>query len=79
MAVDERYQGRGIGRSVMNAAIEWARRKGVRRLWLETNHALTPAIRLYESCGFRHIAAAQRISSEYERSDVQMELWLSST
>ncbi len=76
MAVDERYQGRGIGRAVMNAAISWARNKGAQRLWLETNSRLTPAIRLYESAGFHHIPKERWTPSPYERADVQMEMWL---
>lgn len=76
MAVDESYQRRGIGRAVLNAAIEWARKQGARRLWLETNHALTPALKLYESSGFRYIPKEKHEPSPYERSDVQMEMWL---
>ena len=47
---------------------------GGRRLWLETNRAMTPAIRLYESMGFRHVPAERAIPSLYARSDVQMEM-----
>lgn len=73
MATDERYQRRGIARAVMSAAIDWAREHNVRRLYLETNHTLTPAIRLYESVGFKHIPPR---ATKYRRADVFMELWL---
>lgn len=76
MAVDESYQRRGIGRAVMNAAIEWARKQGARRLWLETNHALAPALKLYETSGFKYIPKEKHEPSPYQRSDVQMEMWL---
>jgi GNAT superfamily N-acetyltransferase len=76
MAVDERYQRRGIGRAVMNAAIEWARRKRARRIWLETNHTLTPALTLYAACGFRPIPLERVKPSPYIRADVFLELWL---
>jgi GNAT superfamily N-acetyltransferase len=76
MAVDETYQRRGIGRAVMNAAIDWARNQRAHRLWLETNHALTPALKLYESSGFRYIPKEKHEPSPYVRSDVQMEKWL---
>jgi GNAT superfamily N-acetyltransferase len=77
MAVAPQAQGGGVGRAVLTAAIEWARSNGARRLFLETNHILTPAIRLYESCGFRHIPPDVSHPSPYARCDVEMELVLS--
>jgi putative acetyltransferase len=74
MAVEPAYQGEGIGRRLFHATIEEGRRAGARRLYLETNHMLTPAIRLYESMGFKHIDANRIIPSEYARADVYMEL-----
>ena len=76
MAVDERFQGQGIGRAVLSACIEYARQKKQRRLYLETNHTLTPAIRLYESMGFRPVPEDRLMKSPYRRADVFMELWL---
>ena len=76
MAVDELFQKRGVGRALMNAAISWARERRAQRLWLETNHILTSAIRLYESCGFKHLPPEKCLPSPYQRSDVQMELWI---
>jgi putative acetyltransferase len=76
MAVEPAYQRAGIGRKLLAAAIEEGRNAGARRLYLETNHALTPAIRLYESVGFRHIDPSRIIPSPYERADVYMELIL---
>ena len=72
MAVSERYQGRGVGRLLMDTAIAAARAKGARRLFLETNGKLTTAIRLYETAGFVHVKRAT--PSEYDRSDVCMEM-----
>src|ERR1700721_40270 len=54
MAVEPAYQRAGIGRRLLDAAIQEGRNVGARRLYLETNHTLTPAIRLYESVGFTH-------------------------
>jgi putative acetyltransferase len=75
-AVEPSYQGAGIGRRLLDAAIEEARNVGARRLYLETNHVLTPAIRLYESVGFKHMDADRIVPSAYERADVYMELML---
>jgi putative acetyltransferase len=76
MAVTPAYQGGGIGRKVLLAVIEAGRAMGARRLYLETNHTLTPAIRLYESVGFKHIPPERIVPSEYVRADVYMELFI---
>jgi len=76
MAVTRAFQGAGIGRKLLRAVIEAGRALGARRLYLETNHTLAPAIRLYESMGFGHLPADKIVASEYERADVYMELLL---
>lgn len=76
MAVEPSYQRTGIGRRLLVAAIEEGRNAGAHRLYLETNHVLTPAIRLYESLGFKHIDPSRIIPSQYARADVYMELVL---
>jgi GNAT superfamily N-acetyltransferase len=74
MAVTESSRGSGVGRRLIERAIKEARASGAHRLYLETNHVLTPAIRLYESVGFRHIPADRIVPSPYTRADVYMEL-----
>jgi putative acetyltransferase len=76
MAVDESAQGRGIGKLLMQGSIELARQLGARRLYLETNSKLTPALRLYASFGFRTIPEDGLPPSPYARADVRMELLL---
>src|ERR1700730_6685857 len=49
MAVEPSYQGVGIGRRLLQAAIEEGRSAGAQRLYLEPNHVQTTAIRFYES------------------------------
>jgi putative acetyltransferase len=72
MAVTASCQGLGIGRKVLQAVVDAARLSGARRLHLETNHVLTPAIHLYESIGFHHVQPAE--PSPYVRADVFMEM-----
>ena len=76
MAVEASCQGGGVGRRLLLAVIEEGRSAGAQRLYLETNHVLTPAIRLYESVGFKHIEADRIVPSPYARADVYMELIL---
>jgi len=76
MAVTESCQGTGIGRRLLEMVIAAARAAGAVRLSLETNSKLTPAIRLYESIGFRHLPPERFVASPYTRCNVQMELQL---
>jgi GNAT superfamily N-acetyltransferase len=76
MAVTESARGYGIGRRLLERVVAEARAAGAMRVFLETNHRLTPAIRLYESVGFRHLPPERMAASPYARSDVQMELEL---
>ena len=71
MAVTQRYQGLGIGRRLLEAAIQQFRKIGARELFLESNRKLTPALRLYESSGFHH-APRPGEASHYQRSNVYM-------
>lgn len=73
MAVDEAWQGRGIGRRLLEAAIEEYRRRGGTVLFLESNRKLAPALHLYEAMGFEH-QPARKPDSHYARSDVYM-IW----
>jgi len=76
MAVAPEAQGRGVGRRLLEAAVAWARDRGARRLYLESNARLAPALRLYESAGFRHLPPEARLVSPYARADIFMEmLW----
>ena len=70
MAVTADCQGLGIGRKLLAAGIGAFQARRGRRLFLETNSALKPAIRLYESVGFEHAASPH--ASTYERADVYM-------
>lgn len=79
MAVTESCQGTGIGRRLLEKAIQEAQALGASRLYLETNRMLAAAIRLYESVGFRHIPSARQVASPFVRSNVQMELRLPGT
>jgi putative acetyltransferase len=73
LAVTRSWREIGLGRRLCEAAIEFVRRNGGRRIWLEANTALTAAIHIYEGLGFEHIPLAPSL---YNRADVRMELRL---
>jgi putative acetyltransferase len=75
-AVTESARGAGIGRQLLEAVLAMARTLGARRLYLETNRKLAPAIGLYESVGFRHVPEERLVPSPYARANVFMELYL---
>jgi ribosomal protein S18 acetylase RimI-like enzyme len=52
LAVAETVQRRGVGRALMDAAVDEARRRGARRLTLRVLAPNAAARRLYEGCGF---------------------------
>ena len=55
MRVADTFLGRGVGRAILEHLIGEARMRGMESLWLETGStdAFIPALRLYESAGFR--------------------------
>jgi GNAT superfamily N-acetyltransferase len=71
MAVEEEYQGRGIGRKLLVYVIEQARALGATLLTLGSNDKLASAVHLYESLGFKHLPPEP---SPYTRANVFMEL-----
>ena len=73
MGVNESARGLGIGGLIGEAAIQKARDLGAKRVYLETNSSLTPALTLYAKLGFVRI---ENFTSPYERADVAMEMWL---
>ncbi len=50
--VEEHARGTGLGRALVELALERARARGCRRAELDVNEANEPALRLYESLGF---------------------------
>ena len=77
MTVAESERGSGIGRRLLQFAIDEGRRMGAHRLYLESNTRAAAAIHLYEQLGFRHLPAGDH-PSKYQRANVFMELRLRS-
>jgi len=72
MAVDEKYQGKKIGKAIAEAAIKWSKEAGAKRIILYSNTKLETAIAMYRKLGFKEIP----LDGPYKRSDIKMELKL---
>ena len=69
MAVDIKFQRKGIAEALCYASFEKARQLGATTVILFSNSTLKPALALYEKVGFRHLPVGM---GEYKRSDVKM-------
>ena len=52
IVVDAEFRRRGIGRSLINKAIHWAKEKNLPGIMLETQNNNVAGCMLYQSCGF---------------------------
>ncbi len=73
MAVSPLAQGKHVGWLLGQAVVEKARSLGAKKLYLESNTMLKPAINLYHKLGFHKIDGRD---SPYERVNIQMEMKL---
>lgn len=71
MSVTPKAQGRGIGKQLCLAALDYARQIGLRSVWLESNRRAKTALALYEKVGFREVPL---VPSPYARADIRMEI-----
>ncbi|HTJ53657.1 MAG TPA: GNAT family N-acetyltransferase, partial [Cyclobacteriaceae bacterium] len=71
MAVSPKAQGKNIGWLLGQATIEKAKSLGAKKIYLESNTILKPAINLYHKLGFKKIAGH---ATPYERCNIQMEI-----
>ena len=53
LIVDEPYRGRGIGKLLVEQALEWARKKGCRTVIVRSNVVREDTDQFYKSLGFR--------------------------
>jgi len=73
MGVDKNYRGKGIGRGLAIACLQKAKKLGAKKIYLESNSKLVPALKLYKSLGFEDTLD---VPSPYCRCDVQLQLEL---
>jgi GNAT superfamily N-acetyltransferase len=58
MWVDEAYRGRGYARALLNAFVDEAASRGVRRIWVASYDFQAPG--MYEKAGFKRVAEFAR-------------------
>lgn len=71
MAVSPKAQGKNIGWLLGQAIINSAKEQGAKKIYLESNTVLKPAINLYHKLGFQKITG---LATPYKRCNIQMEL-----
>lgn len=71
MAVSPKAQGKNIGWLLGKAIVNKAKDLGAKKIYLESNTILKPAINLYYKLGFEKVFG---ISTPYKRCNIQMEL-----
>lgn len=71
MAVDSQMREQNIGYLLGEYAINAAEKLGTKKIYLESNTLLAPAIRLYSKLGFKKIVGYE---TPYKRCNIQMEL-----
>ncbi|MCF0056374.1 bifunctional helix-turn-helix transcriptional regulator/GNAT family N-acetyltransferase [Dyadobacter sp. CY356] len=69
MAVSPLAQGRNIGWLLGQSALDCASRQGAKKIYLESNTILKPAINLYHKLGFEKVAGHM---TPYKRCNIQM-------
>lgn len=71
MAVDKKFQGMKLSKLLMEACIEFAKKKKAEKIFLLSNTKLLPAINLYKKFNFIEIPLTP---NDYDRANIQMEL-----
>ena len=71
MAVAPAARGRGLGDLLMEAAVDFARQIGARRVTIISNTVLAPALRLYRKHGFVEVPLES--DGRYQRANIRLE------
>jgi len=72
MAVDDSARGLGYGQLLMDAAIDYARKQGAKKIVLSSHSSLGPALSMYRKVGF--MDRPNTCDSRYSRCDTYMQL-----
>lgn len=72
LAATGQYTGKGAGSAVFKASMDYAVRKGAKKLTLISNRRLKPALHIYEKFGF-HEVELNKAYWGFERADIEFE------
>jgi ribosomal protein S18 acetylase RimI-like enzyme len=73
LAVDKKFQGRHLGKLLIEKCIEFAKEKKASTIMLMSSTKLDVALHLYRKYNFVEVPL---IENDYARADIQMELYL---
>lgn len=76
MWVDPLARGKGVGRSLVDAALDWARARRTSKMVLEVTCGDRPARRLYDAVGFRPVGEPKPLRADSDLLEQTMELQL---
>ena len=65
IAVDDRYRGCGVGKRLLEAVEEWARRTGASGVRIYSGAERTAAIALYKSCGYEFVKPETKYKKDF--------------
>ncbi|WP_422447054.1 GNAT family N-acetyltransferase [Thermoanaerobacterium sp. DL9XJH110] len=65
IAVQPEHQGRGIGRKLLEAGINYMESLGIKKIKLEVRPDNTPAVNMYEKYGFRPAGRARDLQGDW--------------
>ena len=72
MWVEQGRRRPGIGKRLVETAIEWGRARGAVRIELEVNALTSPAVALYQACGFAPTGHSRPLPSNPKATAVEM-------
>jgi ribosomal protein S18 acetylase RimI-like enzyme len=76
LVADRRFRRRGAGRALVLAAVDWARERNLRALWVEPRAGYDEAIEFYLSLGFRLSGFSDRLYSNSDHEDGRPTLYM---
>jgi ribosomal protein S18 acetylase RimI-like enzyme len=71
LAVNKKFQGKDIGKKLIETCIEFAKQKEAKTIMLMSSTKLDVALHLYKKYNFVEVPLAE---NDYARADIQMEL-----
>lgn len=73
LAIDKKFQGQKLSNLLLDACIDFAKKKKAEKIMLVSSTKLAPALNLYRKYNFIETPLDE---TDYHRADIQMELYL---